>query len=235
MLANSDQTFSSVVHRTGLHTVDKVEFAYAYVFHESSPLHSNIQAMLSDLSDEDGSFDPASGDSPSVFVVPPGSVTHPHVDGSVSHESHFHVAGVKVWLMWPPTVENMKLLDSFGVLKAPTLSAIASKLKGGVCAVVREEDMLTLPSCWIHAVGTIVKAVHVSFRIVYWKSLSDNVDTLLKNAKSATDSEERTGKVSSRFVELYKESLEGEVSKRFAKKVKTWNRKLVELCKNDEA
>lgn len=105
----------------------------------------------------------------STVWTPPGAITHPHIDfyGPAQYMVHFH--GEKLWILWPPTPNNLEWYSQHHrQVSAETLTIQAIRNLEGLHVQhfdgSSEEAFLVSPN-YIHAVLSVSESAHCSTRV----------------------------------------------------------------------
>jgi hypothetical protein len=137
-------------------------------------------------------------------ITSPGYVTEPHRDYSGIKQHILHSKGLKVWLIWPPTRENLEAAAPFFSAEHKSIDFNVAKaldvLTGlEVCFCQKRDEWFTLESCAIHAVITVTASGHKNKLFVDYGSFDEwdfayclSIDSLVSTHRArGLDREER--------------------------------------------
>lgn len=103
-----------------------------------------------------------------------GNVTPPHIDGFGLMQRMAHLSGDKVWIVWPPTRENITAArdnhKSIGASREGRLEVWLEVLKDPEVFLVRKGDSFILGPCVIHACISITSSAQGLGVIQEWNS-----------------------------------------------------------------
>lgn len=126
-----------------------------------------------------------------------GNITPPHVDGYGLTQRMAHFDGDKVWVVWPPTEENLRMVRdhnlSLGPRRENRLENWMKMLKDPQVFMMRQGDSFFLGASVIHACIAITPGAH--YGVFCWRRESLDVAALnlsiFKDNLSALSSEQR--------------------------------------------
>lgn len=122
------------------------------------------------------------GDGPGLFICPSGHIAHFHIDDGFTWTVLCQGKGLKIWLLAPPTADNIKAINilGLGAKDNSRIENVLSKLKGLKVFITDENDTFIHRPGAIHAVITGNKvAVHVFFEVYHIPTVSGDIATLL--------------------------------------------------------
>jgi len=96
-------------------------------------------------------------------LTPAGAITHPHIDYQGASQLMYHISGRKLWLTWPATTRNIKiLLDRELRHGNPMETAEAIEVLEGLELYLLDEtqEAFYLPGGTIHAVISLTTCCH---------------------------------------------------------------------------
>jgi hypothetical protein len=107
-----------------------------------------------------------------------GYVTEPHRDYFAIKQHILHSKGLKLWLIWPPTRENLKAAAPFLSAEHKSIDFTISKalevLTGlEVCYCKRQDEWFTLGPSAIHAVISVTASGHKNKLVVDYESFDE--------------------------------------------------------------
>lgn len=128
-----------------------------------SPLEFSGHSPTNFVRKDENKFHPWDG-----VVVPMGSITQCHIDEWALSIFFLHVSGRKLWLIWPPTVENLKTYakDVTTTGKLLTVTEAIDRLDGLQLLYLENSDQISwnFPPGTLHAVITFSPvATHVGY------------------------------------------------------------------------
>jgi hypothetical protein len=128
---------------------------------------ATIDISLPNILLESGSCSKVEGgfiDNTSV-ITSPGYLTEPHLDYFCQGQLILHVKGIKIWFIWPPTIENLKAAvplmlsedDSYDFTIAKAL-AVLTDLEIRICS--KKDEWFILEPGAIHGVISVTSSGH---------------------------------------------------------------------------
>ncbi|KAJ2920631.1 hypothetical protein H1R20_g16463, partial [Candolleomyces eurysporus] len=101
----------------------------------------------------------------------PGSITHPHMDGIACGMYIIHWRGVKLWLLWPPTHPNLRLMEH-SMLTPPSIDTTVSlikELEGLELLFLTDEELFEFAFCLypntIHCCLSFTESSHMGMPV----------------------------------------------------------------------
>lgn len=105
----------------------------------------------------------------------PGNITPPHVDGVGFTQIMAHLEGEKIWIVWPPTQNNLREIRNHAHVLGPEretrLEYWFEYLEDPEVFLIKEGDSFLLGSCAIHACISVTTSAHYGVFCVEKKSL----------------------------------------------------------------
>lgn len=119
-------------------------------------------------------------------IVPLGAVTHPHTDYSGCGQVMFHIEGEKLWLLWPPTKNNMRwyrnVRDRFSNSRNTTVEAIQN-MEGLKVIFCKEKIAFPVDPYGFHAVLTFSTAAHTGSRVWSFDFFNESMAAISEEIK----------------------------------------------------
>jgi hypothetical protein len=116
-------------------------------------------------------------------LVPAGGFTGPHIDGHILHQYQYHVYGLKMWIFWEASAENVEMIQgvypstNFDLDTEQQLDLI-QRLREPEVLIVDSVAEFTVPPFTIHAVITLTPSIHVSAWFIRVRELEKHCEPL---------------------------------------------------------
>jgi hypothetical protein len=100
-----------------------------------------------------------------AVLTSPGFISEPHWDFYAIPQKVIHAGGIKLWLIWPPTSENLKkgsenLLSPESSIDFTISKALEELNDLEIRLCTKQDDWFILAPCAIHAVITVTPSAH---------------------------------------------------------------------------
>ncbi|RXW23161.1 hypothetical protein EST38_g2680 [Candolleomyces aberdarensis] len=101
----------------------------------------------------------------------PGSITHPHMDGIACGMYMIHWRGVKLWLLWPPTRTNLRLMEHsmFTPPSIDTTVSLITELEGLELMLLTDDEFFEFAFCLypstIHCCLSFTESCHIGMPV----------------------------------------------------------------------
>jgi hypothetical protein len=100
-----------------------------------------------------------------AVLTSPGFISEPHWDYFAIPQKVIHAGGIKLWLIWPPTSENLKkgsenLLSPENSIDFTISKALEELNDLEIRLCTKQDDWFILAPCAIHAVITVTASAH---------------------------------------------------------------------------
>lgn len=101
-------------------------------------------------------------------LTPPGAISHTHMDHYGSMQYFTHIEGKKLWLLWPPTPQNLSLFSAHHKQRATdncTLDCIHGLEGLQLLYLDDEETTFVLKPNTLHACLSFTQCVHTGVQV----------------------------------------------------------------------
>jgi hypothetical protein len=121
---------------------------------------------------------------PGFVVTPQGHYTKTHIDLGAGALVHFVVSGTKIWILFPPTKQNLEIFRSteWGHSSDISLEYMCLKADKIYFAATRPGSIFLQPANWFHAVITVHAdpfSIHTSLEIVHLQSVPSILERII--------------------------------------------------------
>ena len=121
---------------------------------------------------------------PGFVLARRGHYTKMHIDIARGALAHFVASGTKVWFLFPPTIENLKMFRTkeWGHSSDTSLEDMCINADIVYIVVTRPRFIFGQPANWLHAVITVHAepvAIHTTIEIVHLPSVQRVVEHII--------------------------------------------------------